>query len=139
VLIAVVIAPALARAAGPLSGLDYMTYGAIGTAALVVPLSCMQAGLGVIVDRKSGARPDLLTAAIPHPLIVLANLAAALATSGLQLAALLAFSACAARPSTSSRLDLGGSGPLLSGWPSPLTVSPRPSRTASVRKRNTST
>src|SRR6516164_9011521 len=93
VLIAVVIAPALARAAGPISGLDYMTYVAIGTAALVVPLSCMQAGLGVIVDRKSGARPDLLTAPIPRPLIVLANLAAALAASGLQLAALLAFSA----------------------------------------------
>ena len=93
VLIAVVIAPALARAAGPISGLDYMTYVAIGTAALVVPLSCMQAGLGVIVDRKSGAQPDLLTAPIPRPLIVLANLAAALAASGLQLAALLAFSA----------------------------------------------
>jgi ABC-2 type transport system permease protein len=93
VLIAVVIAPALARAAGPISGLDYMTYVAIGTAALVVPLSCMQAGLGVIVDRKSGAQPDLLTAPIPRPLIVLANLGAALAASGLQLAALLAFSA----------------------------------------------
>ena len=93
VLIAVVIAPTLARAAGPISGLDYMTYVAIGTAALVVPLSCMQAGLGVIVDRKSGAQPDLLTAPIPRPLIVLANLAAALAASGLQLAALLAFSA----------------------------------------------
>ena len=93
VLIAVVIAPALARAAGPISGLDYMTYVAIGTAALVVPLSCMQAGLGVIVDRKSGAQPDLLTAPIPRPLIVLANLAAALAASSLQLAALLAFSA----------------------------------------------
>ena len=33
VLIAVVIAPALAKAAGPVSGLDYMTYVAIGTAA----------------------------------------------------------------------------------------------------------
>ena len=30
----------------------------------MVPLSCMQAGLGVIVDRKSGAEPDLLTALI---------------------------------------------------------------------------
>lgn len=92
VLIAVVIAPALAKAAGPVSGLDYMTYVAIGTAALVVPLSCMQAGLGVIVDRKSGAQPDLLTAPIPRPLIVIANLAAALAASGLQLAALIGFS-----------------------------------------------
>jgi hypothetical protein len=32
VLIAVVIAPALAKVAGPVSGLDYMTYLAIGTA-----------------------------------------------------------------------------------------------------------
>ena len=92
VLIAVVIAPALAKAVGPVGGLDYMTYVAIGTAALVVPLSCMQAGLGVIVDRKSGAQPDLLTAPIPRPLIVIANLTAALAASGLQLAALIVFS-----------------------------------------------
>jgi ABC-2 type transport system permease protein len=91
VLIAVVIAPALAKAAGPVSGLDYMTYVVIGTAGLVVPLSCMQAGLGVIVDRKSGAQPDLLTAPIPRPLIVIANLASALTASGLQLAALMVF------------------------------------------------
>jgi len=77
VLIAVVIAPALAKTAGPVGGIDYMTYVAIGTAALVVPLSCMQAGLGVIVDRKSGAQPDLLAAPIPRSLLVIANLAAA--------------------------------------------------------------
>jgi ABC-type polysaccharide/polyol phosphate export permease len=93
VLIAVVIAPALAKAAGHINGIDYMTYVAIGTAALVVPLSCMQAGLGVIVDRKSGAQPDLLAAPVPRPLLVLANLAAALVASGLQLAALMVFSA----------------------------------------------
>jgi hypothetical protein len=39
VLIAVVIAPALAKSTGRVSGIDYMTYLAIGTAALVVPLS----------------------------------------------------------------------------------------------------
>jgi ABC-2 type transport system permease protein len=93
VLIAVVIAPALAKTAGPIGGIDYMTYVAIGTAALVVPLSCMQAGLGVIVDRKSGAQPDLLAAPIPRSLLVIANLAAALVASGLQLAALIGFSA----------------------------------------------
>jgi ABC-2 type transport system permease protein len=93
VLIAVVIAPALAKTAGPVGGIDYMTYVAIGTAALVVPLSCMQAGLGVIVDRKSGAQPDLLAAPIPRSLLVIANLAAALVASGLQLAALIGFSA----------------------------------------------
>jgi ABC-type polysaccharide/polyol phosphate export permease len=93
VLIAVVIAPALAKAAGQINGIAYMTYVAVGTAALVVPLSCMQAGLGVIVDRKSGAQPDLLAAPVPRPLLVLANLAAALVASALQLVALMAFSA----------------------------------------------
>jgi lipooligosaccharide transport system permease protein len=93
VLIAVVIAPALAKAAGHIDGIDYMTYVAVGTAALVVPLSCMQAGLGVIVDRKSGAQPDLLAAPVPRPMLVLSNLGAALVASGLQLAALMVFSA----------------------------------------------
>jgi ABC-2 type transport system permease protein len=91
-LIALVIAPALAKVAGPVNGIDYMTYLAIGTAGLVVPLSAMQAGLGVIVDRKSGAQPDLLAAPVPRPLLVVANLLAALVASGLQLAALVIFS-----------------------------------------------
>jgi len=91
VLIAVVIAPALAKTAGRVAGIDYMTYLAIGTAALVVPLSCMQAGLGAIVDRKRGAQPDLLAAPVPRSLLVLANLAAALVAAGLQVGALVAF------------------------------------------------
>jgi len=107
VLIAVVIAPALAKTAGPVGGIDYMTYVAIGTAALVVPLSCMQAGLGVIVDRKSGAQPDLLAAPISRSLIVIANLAAALVASGLQLAALIGFSALRGASFTTT---LGGVG-----------------------------
>jgi ABC-type multidrug transport system permease subunit len=69
-----------------------MTYVAIGTAALVVPLSCMQAGLGVIVDRKSGAQPDLLAAPVPRPMLVVANLMAALIAAALQVAALIGFS-----------------------------------------------
>jgi ABC-2 type transport system permease protein len=92
VLIAVVIAPALAKTAGPVAGMGYMTYLAIGTAALVVPLCCMQAGLGAIVDRNSGAQPDLLAAPVPRPVLMLANLAAALVTSALQVCALVGFS-----------------------------------------------
>ncbi len=92
VLIAVVIAPALARTTGSVAGIDYMTYLAVGTAALVVPLSCMQAGLGVIVDRNSGAQPDLLAAPVPRSWLVLANLVAALVASALQVGALLLFS-----------------------------------------------
>jgi ABC-2 type transport system permease protein len=52
----------------------------------------MQAGLGVIVDRKSGAQPDLLAAAVPRASLVVANRAAAMVASGLQLAALMVFS-----------------------------------------------
>jgi ABC-type polysaccharide/polyol phosphate export permease len=89
VLVAVVIAPALAKTAGRIGGLDYMSYVAIGTAGLVVPLACMHAGLGALVDRQSGAQPDLLAAPIPRPLVVLANLAAALVLSGLQVVALV--------------------------------------------------
>jgi len=92
VLIAVVIAPALAKTTGSVAGIDYMTYLAVGTAALVVPLSCMQAGLGVIVDRSSGAQPDLLAAPVPRSWLVLANLVAALVASALQVGALLMFS-----------------------------------------------
>jgi hypothetical protein len=107
VLIAVVIAPALAKTASPVAGVDYMTYLAVGTAALVVPLSCMQAGLGAIVDRNTGARPDLLAAPIPRPLLVFANLSAALtgpprvksrSAGGLCPACVTATSLCCAGP-----------------------------------------
>jgi ABC-2 type transport system permease protein len=89
ILFAVVIAPALAKMVGLSNGLDYKTYVAVGTVGLLVPLSCMFAGLGVIVDRDSGARRELLSAPIPRPLLVFANLSVALVVSGLQLVALM--------------------------------------------------
>ena len=90
VLFAVVIAPALAKTVGAFRpGLDYMTFVAIATAGLLVPLNTMFSGIGVIVDRESGARRDLLAAPIPRPLLVFGNLAVALAITGLQLAALV--------------------------------------------------
>jgi ABC-2 type transport system permease protein len=90
VLFAVVIAPALAdTVSGSPGGIDYMTFVAVSTIGLLIPLSCMTAGLGVVVDRLSGARRDLVTAPIPRRLIVLGNLLPALILSGLQLAALL--------------------------------------------------
>jgi ABC-2 type transport system permease protein len=52
----------------------------------------MQAGLGAIVDRNRGAQPDLLAAPVARPLLVLANVAAAVVTSALQVAALVGFS-----------------------------------------------
>jgi ABC-2 type transport system permease protein len=93
-LFAIVIAPALADTfdASP-GGIDYMTFVAVSTLGLLVPLSCIQSGLGVVVDRLGGARRDLLAAPIARPLIVAGNLAVALALSGLQVLVVVAASA----------------------------------------------
>ena len=50
----------------------------------------MFSGLGVIVDRVSGAQRELLTAPIPRALLVLGNLLVALAITGLQVGVLIA-------------------------------------------------
>lgn len=89
ILFALVIAPALATMVHPANGLDYKTYVAVGTVGLLVPLSCMFAGIGVIVDRDSGARRELLAAPVPRSLMVGGNFLVALAVSTLQLAALM--------------------------------------------------
>ncbi len=90
ILFALVIAPALAKMIpnGGGIGLDYKTFVAVGTVGLLIPLSCTFAGLGVIVDRDSGARRELLAAPIPRSLLVLSNLLVALLISSLQLLAL---------------------------------------------------
>src|SRR5690349_10655048 len=90
ILFATVIAPALSKSIGAFGGLDYTSYVAIGTVGLLVPLSCMFAGIGVISDREHGARQDLLAAPIPRALMVLGNLSVALGVSGLQVIALFA-------------------------------------------------
>jgi ABC-type multidrug transport system permease subunit len=89
VLFALVIAPALASIGPTIPGLDYMSFAAVGTIGLLIPLNCMFAGIGVIVDRESGARRDLLAAPVRRPLIVLANLAVALLTTALQVVVLI--------------------------------------------------
>jgi ABC-2 type transport system permease protein len=90
VLFAVVIAPALAKTVGRFQpGIDYMTFVAIATAGLLVPLNTMFSGIGVIVDRETGARRDMLAAPIPRPLLVFANLTVAFAITGLQVVALV--------------------------------------------------
>ena len=90
VLFALVIAPALDSIGPKIPGLDYMSFAAIGTAVLLIPLNCMFAGVGVIVDRETGARRDLLAAPVPRPLIVLANLIVAFAVTSLQIGVLIA-------------------------------------------------
>src|SRR4029077_6445181 len=89
VLFALVIAPALASIGPTIPGLDYMSFAAVGTVGLLIPLNCMFSGIGVIVDRESGARRDLLAAPLRRPLIVLANLAVALLITALQVVVLI--------------------------------------------------
>ncbi|HMG41537.1 MAG TPA: ABC transporter permease [Acidimicrobiales bacterium] len=89
VLFALVIAPALDSIGPSVPGIDYMSYAALGTAGLLIPLNCLFSGVGVIVDRDSGARRDLLAAPIPRSLLVAGNFVVALAITGLQLGVLL--------------------------------------------------
>jgi ABC-type multidrug transport system permease subunit len=89
VLFAIVIAPALDAIGPSVPGVDYMTFAALGTAGLLIPINCMFAGVGVIVDRESGARRDLLAAPTPRGLVVAGNLVVALLLTALQLGALM--------------------------------------------------
>ena len=88
ILFALVIAPALKTALH--TDASYESFVAIGTVGLLIPLNTMFSGLGVIVDRVSGAQRELLTAPIPRGLLVLGNLAVALAITALQIAVLIA-------------------------------------------------
>src|SRR5437660_6643932 len=92
--LAMVVAPALKVATGGLhSHLDYQSFVGVGTVGLVVPLTCIFAGLSVIVDRHSGAQRELLAAPIPRSFLVLGNLAVALVLSALQVIVLIGLSA----------------------------------------------
>jgi ABC-2 type transport system permease protein len=91
-LFALVLAPALAHlipTAGP-GGVDYRTYVIIGTVGLLIPLACTFAGIGVIVDRTSGAQRELLAAPIARSLVVMGNLAVAATFAVIQVAVLMA-------------------------------------------------
>ena len=89
-LFAMVVVPALADTFGtPVGGVDYMTFVAVATIGLLVPLSTIQSGLGVVVDRLGGGLRDLLAAPISRPMIVAGNLVVAVALAGLQVAVLL--------------------------------------------------
>ena len=93
-LLALVVAPALKVATGGLhSHIDYQAFVGAGTVGLVVPLSCIFAGLSVIVDRRNGAQRELLAAPVPRSYLVIANLAVAAALSVLQVVVLIALSA----------------------------------------------
>src|SRR2546421_10950182 len=88
IVFALVIAPALKQALH--TGGHYESYVAVGTVGLLIPLNTMFAGLGVIVDRESGAQRELLAAPVPRALLVVGNLLVALAITGLQVGVLIA-------------------------------------------------
>src|SRR5665213_2942240 len=55
VLFALVVAPALSNTlAAPAQRTAYLTFFALATAGLLIPLNCMFSGLGVVVDREQG-------------------------------------------------------------------------------------
>jgi ABC-2 type transport system permease protein len=90
-LFALVIAPALKEALH--TDAAYEVFVATGTIGLLIPLNTMFAGLAVIVDRENGAQRALLAAPVPRSLLVLGNLAVALAVTGLQVTVLIAAAA----------------------------------------------
>ena len=87
IMFALVIAPALKQALH--TDASYESFVAIGTVGLLVPLNTLFAGLGVVVDREGGARRELLAAPVPRALLVLGNLAVAVAVTALQVATLI--------------------------------------------------
>jgi ABC-2 type transport system permease protein len=94
ILFATVIAPALQTAfGGARSGIDYTAYVSVGTVGLLVPFTAIFAGLGVIVDRESGAQRELLAAPVPRPLLVLGNLLVVLGLGALQVAVVIGVAA----------------------------------------------
>ena len=93
-LLALVVAPALKVATGGLhSHIDYTSFVGVGAVGLVIPLSCIFAGLSVLVDRHSGAQPELLAAPVPRAYLVLGNLIVAIALATLQVAVLIGLTA----------------------------------------------
>jgi ABC-type multidrug transport system permease subunit len=93
-LIALIVAPALKAATGGLhSTIDYESFAGVGAVGLVIPLSCIFAGLSVIVDRHSGAQRELLAAPIPRACLVLGNLIVAVVLSALQAVVLVGLTA----------------------------------------------
>jgi ABC-type polysaccharide/polyol phosphate export permease len=87
IMFALVIAPALKKTLH--AGTSYESFVAIGTIGLLIPLNTIFAGLGVLVDRESGAQRELLAAPVPRGLLVFGNLAVALGITALQVIVLM--------------------------------------------------
>jgi ABC-2 type transport system permease protein len=93
-LLALILAPALKKATGGLhSNIDYTSFVGVGAVGLVIPLSCVFAGLSVLVDRAGGAQRELLAAPVPRAFLVLGNLIVAIGLAALQAIVVIGLSA----------------------------------------------
>jgi ABC-2 type transport system permease protein len=93
-MLAMIVAPALKAATGGLhSSLDYLSFAGVGAVGLVIPLSCIFAGLSVIVDRHAGAQRELLAAPVPRSYLVFGNLIVAGVLAALQAVVLVGLTA----------------------------------------------
>ena len=108
ILLAMIVAPALKVATGGLhSAIDYQSFVGVGAVGLVIPLSCIFAGLSVIVDRHAGAQRELLAAPVPRAFLVIGNLAVAVVLSALQAIVLVGLTAA-----RGGQFDITGTGVL---------------------------
>src|ERR1700759_3772500 len=93
-LLAMIVAPALKVATGGLhSAIDYQSFVGVGAGGLVIPLSCIFAGLSVIVDRQAGAQRELLASPVRRAYLVLGNLVVAVVLATLQAVVLVGLTA----------------------------------------------
>lgn len=89
-LFALVIAPALNKALGSFNPkVNYVTYVAVASVVLLVPLNAMFTGISVFADRDHGGLRELLAAPLPRWLVPLGNVLATLTITGLQVVVLV--------------------------------------------------
>jgi ABC-2 type transport system permease protein len=82
-----IVGPALADSLGSFSpGVDYYTFIAVGQVAFLIPFTAMFAGINVIVDKEFGVTRELLVAPVRRAAIPLANAAAVLTITFVQVA-----------------------------------------------------
>ncbi len=93
-LLALIAAPALRAATGGLhSHIDYQAFVDAGAVGLLIPFSCILAGISVLLDRNGGAQRELLAAPVPRALLVLGNLIIALGLTTVQIIVLIGLGA----------------------------------------------
>jgi ABC-2 type transport system permease protein len=89
-LFALVIAPALNDSLGSFNPkVNYMTFVAVATVTLLVPLNALFTGISIFADREHGGLRELLAAPLPRWLVPLGNVLATLTITALQVTVLL--------------------------------------------------